>query len=405
MTKEKKSLLTISVLMQIIYIFFDVFFSIFVYDISKNLNIIILYSIINVPIYWLTILCLYKFINKKLLSIMYKLSFIMSIIAIALTFTISKDTIFMIFLTQIFLKFTHICYYMPHEVATMNSNKKHQMKKFVGLSFTLSLIAGAISPFISGLIIDHSSYYIIFLVLIILSIICFILSFNVDNIKYHNQHYGIKQFLKDSHSNKGIRYGYSAHLFFNLCNDGVVALFLPLLIFLKTGNNFSVGIYASLASIFSGVFLIIYCYFTKNKKIAMCLCTAFQLVASAAIIIFNSIIIFFVYYFVKKITTEILKNGLQECVFTIVQNTPLEPYSLENFYTYNFYRHGGVLIACIISIIVYNISNNIITITILLALFSITQIISTILLNKSDKLLNTKNEIQDITTKEKRIIL
>jgi len=331
---------------------------------------------------------------------MYKLSFILSIIAIALTFTISTNTIYMVFITQIFLRFTHICYYMPHEVATMNSNKRNQMKKFVGLSFTISLIAGALSPFISGLIIDHSSYYIIFIVLIILSIICFILSFNVDNIKNTNTHYGLIKFIKESHHNKGIRYGYIAHLFFNLCNDGVVALFLPLLIFLKTGTNFSVGLYASLASLISGVALIIYCYYAKNKAIAMWFCTIFQLLTSAGVIIFNSIVIFFTYYFVKKITTEILKNGLHECVLTIIQDTHLEPYSLENFYTYNFYRHGGVLIACIISIIVYNISNNIITITILLALFSSTQIISTIFLNKSDKLLNRIKNQENINENE-----
>lgn len=403
MTKEKKSLLAISVLMQIIYIFFDVFFSIFVYDISKNLNIIILYSIINVPVLWLTIICLYKFLNKKLLSILYKLSFIMSVIATALTFTISKSTIYMVFITQIFLVFTLAFYYLPHEVATMNSNKKNQMKKFVGLSFTLSLIAGALSPFLSGLIIDYSSYYIIFAVLIVLSIICFILSFNVDNIENTNQRYGLGKFIKESHKNKGIKYGYIAHLFYNLCNDGVIALFLPLLIFLRTGTNFSVGIYASLASLVSGIILIIYCYFSKNKKVAMWLCTLFQISASICIIIWNSIVIFFIYYFVKKITTEILKNGLHECVLTIVHNTPLEPYTIENFYTYTFYKHSGVLIACIISIIVYNISNNVITITILLALFSSTQIISTIFLNKSDKLLNhIKSETA--TTLEQNIL-
>lgn len=94
----------------------------YVYDISKDLNIIILYTLVNAIAFYLTILVLYKFLNKRMLFILYKLSFIMSLISIALTYTISESKIYMVFITQIFLTLTHICYYLPHEAATCKEN-------------------------------------------------------------------------------------------------------------------------------------------------------------------------------------------------------------------------------------------------------------------------------------------
>ena len=385
MENERKCLLSINLLVQIIFAFFDIFFGIYVYDISNDLNIIIYYTLINSVFFYTILLILYRFINKKLLSVLYKCSFVMSLIAIALTFTISSTRLYMVFIVQMFLKLTHVCYYLPHEVATMNKNSKNHMKKFLGLSSTLSLIAGFIGPFVSGLIIDYASYYIVFSVLLVLVVIAFILSFYVKIEKDNVAPYGLVKFAKEVRQVKGATAGYLSYMFYNLCNDGIVASFLPILIFLRTGTNFSVGIYSAVASALSGLALIIYCYFSKNKRLAMWLCTIFQLTTAILIIVWNNLVVFFIYYFVKKITAKILHNGTNESVFTILHNTPLEPYKTENYYTYNFYHHIGIIIACGISLLVYNLANNIISIAILLAAFSLTQIISTILLNKSDK--------------------
>lgn len=387
MTKEKKNLLAISTLIQMIFTFFEIFFSIYVYDISKNLNIIICYTIINAFVFCLGVLILYKFLSKKVLSNLYKLSFLMGLICIALTFTINTDRIYMIFITQALLKITHIFYYLPHEVATMNTNNKSQMGKFLGISSTLSLISGFLSPFISGFIIDYASYYIIFSILIVLAIICFILSFNVKIIKEDTSKYGLKNFIYQSHKIKGVKTGYIAHLFYKLSSDGLATSFLALLIFLKTGTNFSVGLYSALASIVSGFALIIYCYYSKNKKRAMIINTILQVAVSFSIIIFNSIVVFFIYYFIKKITSKIISNGTNSTIFSIVHNTELEQCKIENFYVYNFYHHIGTVIACLIGLVIYNVINSIISITILLAILSLAQVVSTILLNKSDKLL------------------
>lgn len=397
MTKEKRSMLTISTLMQLIFAFFEIFFSIYVYDISKNLNIIILYNISNLIVFLLLCIGTYKFINEKVLYILYKLSFVMSLISILLTFTISSDRIYMIFITQLFVKTTHFCYYMPHEVATMNSNKRNQIGKFIGLSSTLSLIAGFIGPLFSGFMIDYVSYFYIFIILSILSIICFILSFNIDIIKVDKPTYGIVKFLRDTHQVKFIRRAYVGHSFYKLSNDIIVKSFIPILIYLKTGTNFSVGVYSALASILAGIMISLYSYYWKNKSSAMWISTIVQIIVSFSILIWSSLIVFIIYYFVKMITSQLLQNGTNETVLSILHNTDFKFYAIENFVTYNFYNLAGNFIGCILCLVFYNLFNNVLALTILLALVSLTQIIATMCMLSSDKL---KKEALDIINQE-----
>lgn len=307
----------------------------------------------------------------------------MGTIAIALTFTISTSRIYMVFITQAFYYITRVAYYLPHEVAIMNSNKRKQMGKFVGINNSLILIAICLGSLVSGFISDYS-YFIIFAMLLMLSVGCILLSFSVNIVKEDMGKYGLTKFIKATYKVPKTRYAYISNLFFNLCNDGVVASFLPILIFMRTGTNFSVGIYSALANLVAGIVLILYCYFCKNKKLAMWLSTIFQVLVSISIIIWNSIVVFFIYYFVKMIALKIIKNGLNQTLFSAVHNTVLEPYKAENYYTYNLYNYIGKLTACIVSLIVYNIMHNVVAIAILLAGFSLTQIFGTILLNKSD---------------------
>ena len=195
-----------------------------------------------------------------------------------------------------------------------------------------------------------------------------------------------KEFFKEVHSYKGIRLGYLGYGIYKFSQDGVIDVLLPVLIFLRTGGNFSVGLYAALATFVSGVALIIYLYFCKNKAVALYISTGFLVVASILIIAINSLVVFFIYYFVKKITFEILHNGIFENLFNLPKGTSMESYKIEQHLTFSIYNRGFVTIAYIVSLIIYNFIKNDIAISLILALLSIAQIPSTILILKSDKL-------------------
>ncbi|MBQ4558141.1 MAG: hypothetical protein IJA61_02050 [Clostridia bacterium] len=386
MNKKQKKLIAISVLMQTIYLFFELFFGIFTYELTQNLNIIITYNLLGSITFVVFMLIIYKFLNNKILNILYKSSFLLSLIAILASFTIDKTRIFMIFVAQIILYLSYVCYYLPHEVATMNTNETSKMKKFLGLSSALSLFVGFLSPLLSGYIIDTWSYTIIFTLLAMLSIICFILSLKTDFVRTSYKLYGIKNFLKTTLKNPPMRLCIKSYFLYHLANGSLISIFLPLLLFTKTQTNFSVGIYSGLASLIAGIVLVIYCYYNKNKPLALWINTIAQVLSAFAIICFKSMMVFFIYYFIRKITIKILQNGVNESILTMLNGTSLQTYKIENFYTYNFFNHFAILISSMISFIIYNLINNSTAITFILILFSFIQIPSTFLINKYDKL-------------------
>ena len=145
-------------LVQIIFVFFSVFFSVYVYEMSKEINFVLIYTVFNVVMSMIIELVVYKFANDKVLRILFKLSFLLSLVSILLTFTISPNTLYMVFVTQFFYAIATNFYYIPNEIATLDKNSKSQMRKFIGINSILSLFAKVLSPFLSGFIIDYVSY-------------------------------------------------------------------------------------------------------------------------------------------------------------------------------------------------------------------------------------------------------
>ncbi len=384
--KEKKYLQLISMCVQIIFVFFNVFFSVYVYEMSNNLNFVLLYTVFHVVMCMLIELVVYQFASDKLLRILFKLSFVLSLVSILLTFTISKNTLYMVFVTQFFYALAVNFYYLPNEVATLDKNSKSQMRKFIGINSILSLFAKVLSPFLSGFIIDYVSYYVLFAIISCVALVCFILSFKVKRLCVVDEKVSFKKFFKEVHSYKGIRLGYLGYGIYKFSQDGVIDVILPVLIFMRTGGSFSVGLYAALATLIAGIVLIIYLYFCKNKPVAMYVATGFLIAASVMIIAVNSIVTFFVYYFIKKIVFEILRNGIFESLFNLPKGTSMEAYKIEQHLTFSIYNRVFVLAAYMLSLIIYNFIKSDIAVSLILALLSFSQIASTILVVKSDKL-------------------
>ena len=394
---EKTTLQIISLFVQIIFVFFTVFFGVYVYEISNDLNFVMAYSLFQ-SIATLGIeFIIARYANEKVLRILYKLSFAMALIATALTFTISKDTLYMVFITQFVYGITTAFYYTSYEVATMDKNSKKQMKKFVGINSLLTLLAGTLSPFLSGFIIDYVSYYVLFGILFACALVCLILSFNVKQLCKIDYKASFRQFLKITHSYKSIKMGLAGYGLFKFGQDGLIELLLPVLIFMRTGGNFSVGLYSALATLVAGIVLFIYITFATNKKVAMWVATIFLCLGSIIMVFSGSIITFFVYYFVKKITKEILKNCIYTHVFTFSNGTIAEPFKVEQRLTYSIYNKFYMALSYGLAYLIYNLIKNEISLTILLIVLSLVQILSTYLILKAEKLRETEIEEKNKT--------
>lgn len=389
MTKDKKYLITINTLMMVFFIFFEIFFGIYVYNISQDINLVFCYNIFKIFVSILITILLYNVTNRKKLIILYRLSFIFAFLSILTALLISNKTLFMIFIAQFFLATTQALYHLPYEVAIMNKNSMKQMYRFVSIVSALSLFISTLGPFLSGLIIDMSSYIVLFILLIILVILCFIFSNYVDFKGKEFNKIGLLTYFKKVNSKKGCKFVFLSYSFFKMANDLVASMLLPILIYFNTGTNFSVGIYSSVASLIAGlVVILLKSYFAKKKLLIMWISTIFQVSVSILILSFSSIYVFFIYFFTIKITKALLQNGVNSSMFNLPKYIGMKNNLIEHFCAYNLTNFCSVMFILITSFIFYTSLNNTLAIVIILAVLSILQIVSTLFVGLGDKYLN-----------------
>lgn len=386
-TQDKKYILWINLFMQIVFCFFSVFFNIFVFEISQDLNIVILYTITNFVASWLFNLILLKAINKKFLTVMFRLSFLLCFVCTVLTFFINGQRLWLVFVVQILYALTIDFYYIPSEVSTMTKNTKGQMKKFMGLYSALSVFAAVISPFLSGYIIDFGSYYILLGIMMAFIVVCFGLSTKLKLVTQDVGHVSLKEYLGVVRQDKGVQYGYVGYSINKFSMDGPIETLLPILLFLRTGTNYSVGNYSALAALIASMLLLIYAYFGKRKELMMWICSAAQVVISLMILLSGSVVVFFIYYFIMKIVSKLLHNGINSSLMTIVNHTPLRKYKVEQHFAYHTLSIIVRVFSCGLCLVFYNFLNNEISLVLFLAVTAAFQLLSTFFVCKSDRML------------------
>ncbi|MBP3619987.1 MAG: hypothetical protein J6J24_04955 [Clostridia bacterium] len=393
--RDKKFILATNTVMQIVFCFFSLFFNIYVYEVAQDFNVVMLYTLTYVLTVWIFFTIIRKFLTQRALKILYRLSFVLCIACTLLTFLITKERLYLVFLIQVLYAITNLFYYMPSEIAAISKNRKSQIKKFNGLNTAVAVFASVLSPILSGFIIDYVSYYVLFAIMSTCAVISFILACQVNITNGEVEHIKLKEFVNEIKKDKSVRYGYIAYGLKRFSQDGPIERILPILLFLRTGFNHSVGLYSALAAFVGTVILLLYVYFCKKTTLALWIVTILQFISSILIIISGSLVCFFIYYFVKHWTTKIITNEATSGVFLLLDHTHLKKYTVEHYYIINTFSNGSLVIACILSLLIYNFLHNVISISIFLALASFCQLISTFLMIKSNNLLKNIAEFDE----------
>lgn len=384
-TKDKNYLYIINMCMQMIFTFYTIFFSIYVYEISNDINLVLGYSVYEIFANLVVQYIITKLCNHKHMNTLYRISFLLSLVAIVLTFLITASRLYMVFVIITVYSTARMFYYIPHEIAIMNKNQKSEMKSFVGINSLLAMISGVLSPFISGYIIDFVSYYILFTVIGVLAVICFIVSFKIKNAYPETPKITLRKYISMSHKNKRVRISYLQYGLYRLSMDSVITILLPLLLFLKVGTNLSVGLYSALGTLVSGVMVILYLRFCKNKNLAAIVCTILIVASSLTLGIWTTTVMFFIYYFVNNAFKKIITNITDENLFVCIVGTEVEPYKKEHHMLYSLYGNVLRILAYGVAFLIYNLSATVVSLSIIITVLTLIQIPSTVLLCKLNK--------------------
>ena len=381
---DKNYLQAINMTMQVVIAFFDVFFSIYILEMSNNLSFVFGYLMFQCAAVMLCEQIVLRIINHKNHLLIYRLSFVFILLSIALIFTISANTLFMVYVVQFVYAVAIICYYLPHEISIMTKNNHKTMNNFVGLHQVLTLVAGIISPFISGFVIDYVSYPVLFAFIIVLSAICFGLSFKVDGGYGEIPKLSFGEFFKQAHKYKHVKNSYISHAIFKASQASVVQILLPILIFMKFSSNFSVGLYSALATALSGVVLILCTKFYKKRTIYIYVATAVAVVSSIVVVFFSSLTLFFIYYFCANIAIKLLTKYDAEMVYVIIDESDVSPFKKQHHAVFNVYDMASKILAYGLALLIYTFSKTEVALSIIICSLTLLQIISSILMVKAN---------------------
>ena len=174
--KDRKLLIFINLAVQIMFVFYSIFFNIFIYTLNSDIFFILILNIFLFSVEILFQLFLTKILSQKNAMIIYRTSFLMIFASILFAFFVTESTLWLAWVIMGFFGIAKMCFYVPHEIAVMHKGKNVSMQKFVGASSIVSSASAILSPFLSGFIIGIWNYFTIFVIILILALIAFTLS-------------------------------------------------------------------------------------------------------------------------------------------------------------------------------------------------------------------------------------
>ena len=182
-----------------------------------------------------------------------------------------------VFIAGIMLGLSNGLYYSSYNVLKQEMVSKSKMKTFSTYMLICSKAMSIIGPILLGSLIDFTSYSIVAIIVFVVSLVQFLVSFGIKSVKPQGSNYSISNYIKKLRQNPEVKQ--KIKLLYVACGlYGAVTLLGTLVnicIILEYGSNVSLGMLTSIISIVSIISLFMFNKFTKagnRKKILIALC-------------------------------------------------------------------------------------------------------------------------------------
>lgn len=391
--ENRKYIAIISFLRKFIRVFFTLFFNIYILKIVNNdLSFVIKYNLFGVFAEFIICYTILKFINSKNSKIIYKASFPLLILNILALLVFKGNIVNYIFIFKIMERLSEVCYSIPYELIVIGSNDNKTMSSFIANINILSSIATILTPIFSGFIIHKFSYYMLFVILIIETLIIIIVSFKIKDFTVNDKKLELKNFFKIVKNKKHLQDIYKCMFYRRISSQGAITELLPIILFLKLGTELDLGTYNSIFAIISILSLqILKIVNNKNIKKSFYPYLAIIIFISSLLVIYNaSFVTLLVYYILMNSFGTVIESESCSMVYAAIKMDDLVEYKKEHILTYNIYMTIGQIISYSLVYVLYNYfyDVNILSVSVSILMFFL--IISTIYLRKTEKYIGTK---------------
>lgn len=388
--KNRKYIAIISFLRKFIKVFFSLFFNIYILKIVNNdLSFIIKYSLFGVIANLIIGYIILKFINSKNASIIYKSSFPLLILTIALLLIFKEKIVKYIFIIKFIESIAEMCYSVPYELIIIGSNNNKTMSSFVANVNILSGIATILTPIFSGFIIQEFSYYMLFIILMIEALIIIAVSFKIKDCTVSDKKLEIKKFFNITKDKKHIQDIYKCMFYRRISSQGAMVELLPIILFLRLGTEMDFGTYNSVFAIISILSLqVLKIINNKNIKKGFYPYLAILIFVSSLLVVYNaSFLTLLIYYILMNSLGTIIESESCSIVYAAIKTDNLVDYKKEHILIYNIYMTIGQIISYSLVYVLYNYfyDVNILSISVSILMFFL--IISTVYLKRTQKYL------------------
>ena len=388
--KNRKYIAIISFLRKFIKVFFSLFFNIYILKIVNNdLSFIIKYSLFGVIANLIIGYIILKFINSKNASIIYKSSFPLLILTIALLLIFKEKIVKYIFIIKFIESIAEMCYSVPYELIIIGSNNNKTMSSFVANVNILSGIATILTPIFSGFIIQEFSYYMLFIILMIEALIIIAVSFKIKDCTVSDKKLEIKKFFNITKDKKHIQAIYKCMFYRRISSQGAMVELLPIILFLRLGTEMDFGTYNSVFAIISILSLqVLKIINNKNIKKGFYPYLAILIFVSSLLVVYNaSFLTLLIYYILMNSLGTIIESESCSIVYAAIKTDNLVDYKKEHILIYNIYMTIGQIISYSLVYVLYNYfyDVNILSISVSILMFFL--IISTVYLKRTQKYL------------------
>lgn len=386
MDRNRKYIAVISFFRKFIKVFFSLFFNVYILKIVNNdLNFVIKYSLFGVLVDFAICYIVLKFINSKNAKTIYKSSFVLLILNIFALLIFKENIVKYIYIFKILERLAEVCYSTPYELIVIGSNSNKTMSNFIANINILSSIAKILTPVFSGIIIQEISYYALFAILIIEAILIIAISVKIKDFTVSDKKLEIKEFFKKIKGKKHVQDIYKCMFYRRISSQGIITEILPIILFLRVGNELNLGTYNSIFAVISILSLqILKIINNKCIKKRFYPYLAIIIFISSLVVVYNpGFIALIVYYILINSFGAIIESESCSMVYSAIKTDDLVEYKKEHILTFNIYMMVGQVVSYILVYVLYNYFYDVNILSICVSILMFFLIISAIYLRRT----------------------
>ncbi len=375
---------------KIISIFLDVFLAAYFYKISnENILYLSIYNIIGWFVATIGAFLFANIIKTKDKVKLYRFGIFIESTYILMIIVLGEKIINYVCVIGIMYGISTATTGFPYNMIESENISNNERIKYVGYASAATETISFIVPILLGAYITIQSYQIAALLILVFSILKLIFSFYIKNKNVQKSKVNLKEFNKIYIKDKTLKRLYLVEFLKGINRYGVMSLVVSLLIIYQTNNDFELGSWTSLFSIFTIIAMYLFGkYYNKSDKHKMLIISLICSIISFVLVLYKinmtTIVIYnIVYYVFMNIILKITEINL----FDYSNKEPFKTkYNTEYFIYREVFLNTGRVLGYMALLILVGITQNLYNLKIMFLIIALSIIA---VVSISDKIENS----------------